>query len=175
MASIFEIVKSQVSARDAAVLYGLPFNRTGNRAFCPWHDDGKHAALAFYSDGCYCHSCNRGGDSIALTAQILGLSQIEAARQLADDFRIAVRGNDISRRTKREPMPKSVKKAGFDDARYSFLCDVVREADSRLSTFNNPDSIDSDSDQLNSLLQARARAISELSLMLDGENPSKKP
>ena len=91
MGSIFEIVKSQVSAREAAKVYGLPFDRTGNRAFCPWHDDGKHAALAFYNDGCYCFACNRGGDSIALTAQILGLTQYEAAKQLAKDFRIDVK------------------------------------------------------------------------------------
>lgn len=91
MASIFKIVKSQVSAKQAAQLYGLEFDRTGNRAFCPWHDDGKHPALAFYDDGCYCHSCHCGGDSIALTAQILGLSQYEAAQRLALDFGIDVK------------------------------------------------------------------------------------
>lgn len=88
MASIFEKVKSQVTAKQAAKFYGLPFDRTGNRAFCPWHDDGKHAALAFYDDGSYCFACNRGGDSIALTAQILSLSQYEAAQRLALDFGI---------------------------------------------------------------------------------------
>jgi len=91
MASIFEIVKSQVTAKQAAKFYGLPFDRTGNRAFCPWHDDGKHAALAFYDDGCYCFACGCGGDSIALTARILGLKQYEAAKQLAKDFRIDVK------------------------------------------------------------------------------------
>jgi len=91
MPSIFELVKNRVSAREAAKFYGLRFDRTGNRAFCPWHDDGKHPALAFYDDGCFCFACNRGGDSVALTAQILGLSQYEAAKRLASDFRIDVK------------------------------------------------------------------------------------
>ena len=92
MQSIFELVKSEVTAKEAARHYGLRFDRYGNRAFCPWHDDGKHPALAFYDDGgCYCFVCNRGGDAIALTAQLLGLGQYEAAKRLADDFNINIR------------------------------------------------------------------------------------
>ncbi len=91
MGSIFEIVKREVTAKQAAQFYGLPFDRTGNRAYCPWHDDGQHAALAFYSDGAYCFACGCGGDCVAVTAQILGLTQYEAAKQLAKDFRIDVK------------------------------------------------------------------------------------
>ena len=65
--TIFELIREEVSARQVAELYGLRFDKSG-RGFCPWHDDGKHAALKFFDDGrgCYCHACHMHGDAVSL-------------------------------------------------------------------------------------------------------------
>ena len=132
---MFEAVKNQVSAREAAELYGLKFGHN-KRACCPWHDD-THPDLSFYDNGsCYCHACHQGGDSIALTAQIFGLSMLDAARKLNDDFNLGVdthghissvvRNQIEQRRRERE------KKLEDERREWAFLCDVRREADNQL-------------------------------------------
>ena len=85
--TIFELVRQEVTAEDVARLYDLKFGRNG-RAICPWHSD-HHPDLAFYPDGtAYCHACHRGGDAVALAAQILGLTPKEAAERLRSDFHL---------------------------------------------------------------------------------------
>ena len=83
---LFEIAH-EISAKDAAIAAGLRFD--GKKAFCVWHDDGKHPALHFFPDGkCFCFVCQRGGDAIDLYAQIYGLRPVKAAAKLANDFGI---------------------------------------------------------------------------------------
>lgn len=79
-----------ISAAEAARRAGLRFN--GKRAFCPWHDDGRHPALAFRGQRCYCHACHRGGDAIDLYAAIFHVPIRRAARMLAADFGIDFEG-----------------------------------------------------------------------------------
>ena len=88
MNTLFDAVRNAVTAEETARAYGLAFGRNG-RALCPWHAD-THPDLAFYDGGarCYCHACHAGGDSIALTAQLFGLSPLEAARKLNADFHL---------------------------------------------------------------------------------------
>ena len=86
--TLYESIRGQVSALDAARRYGLRFR--GNRALCPWHED-SHPDLAFYPDGnCYCHACHHGGDAVALTGQVFGLSMGEAARKINEDFALGL-------------------------------------------------------------------------------------
>lgn len=88
--NLFAEVHDRVTALEAAEFYGLEFGRN-KRAVCPWHAD-KHPDLAFYDDGarCYCHACHEGGDAIALTAKLFGLSTLDAARKLNDDFKLGI-------------------------------------------------------------------------------------
>lgn len=128
MGRFFEAVHAGVTALEAAQFYGLSFGRA-HRACCPWHDD-SHPDLAFYDDGtrCFCHACHAGGDSIALTAQIFGLSPLEAARRLNADFHLGADEREYvppsgpskeeQRRTLRE----------WRNHRFSELCEVERQA-----------------------------------------------
>ncbi len=143
--TIFELVRQEITARQAAVLYGLKFDRTG-RGFCPWHDDGKHPALQFFPDGgCYCHSCHEYGDAIDITAQMLGITPKQAARRLYKDFNL---NQPVDNRS--DPSTKARMKEQRDERkamaeRYSHLCDVLREAEERLAKYT-PETIDAEFD-----------------------------
>lgn len=159
--TIFEMVRSEVTARQAAELYGMKFDRSG-RGFCPWHDDGKHPALQFFRDGfCYCHSCHMSGDATALTAQMLGLPELEAAKRLQADFHL---DTPYDKRpapdTKLKAQQKRDAKAEFD-REWGKLCEVVREADARLRQYT-PETIDAEFDLI---LAAMCKANERLDLM----------
>lgn len=85
--NIFNYVKEQITAREAAEAYGIKVKRNG-MACCPFHHD-KNPSMKI--DKTYhCFACNVGGDSIDFTARMFGLSQYEAAKKLAEDFRISL-------------------------------------------------------------------------------------
>lgn len=86
MGLLFDLVRQGVRARDAAEAYGLDINQHG-KAHCPWHDD-RRPSLSFKGNICRCFACNNGGSAIDLTAQLFGISTLEAAQKLNEDFRI---------------------------------------------------------------------------------------
>lgn len=132
MGALFERVREGVSARTAAEFYGVEIARNG-RALCPWHDD-QNPDLAFYDDGarCYCHACHNGGDSIALAAQLFGLSMLEAAKKLNADLRLGAdetsfpHPSGISRAEKRRRVRQ------WRAKRYSEVCEVESDAKAQL-------------------------------------------
>ena len=85
MNSLFQQVKSQVTARQAAELYGLQVSRSG-MACCIFHQD-KHPSMKV-DRRYYCFACHATGDVIDLTAKLFGLTPYEAAKKLANDFGI---------------------------------------------------------------------------------------
>ena len=90
MNNLFDACKG-VSALDAAEKLGVLVKRKGRRAWvcCPIHHE-KTPSLCFYEDGgWHCFGCHQGGDSIAFYAAYLQLSQLEAAKRLAEDFHLA--------------------------------------------------------------------------------------
>ena len=159
--TVFELVRQEITAKQAAELYGLRFDRAG-RGFCPWHEDGKHAALQFFPDGgCYCHSCHAYGDAIDITAAMLKLKPKLAAWLLYKDFHL---NQPVDRRpnpeTKRRAQQQRDAKAEFNK-RWCYLCDVVHEAKAKLATYT-PETIDA---EFNMLLSVMAKADTELDLM----------
>lgn len=87
MASMIEQAK-QIPASAIAERYGIHLKKSGLRywASCPFHHD-RHASLCFYPGGTwYCFSCHRGGDSVALLANLEGLTMGEAAREICAGF-----------------------------------------------------------------------------------------
>lgn len=163
--TIFQLVRDEVTARDAAELYNLKFGRNG-RAVCPWHND-HHPDLKFYDGGtCYCFRCHNGGDATALTAQIFGLPQKDAAEQLRRDFHL---DTPVSRRP--DPATKARRQQRRDAQeqtrrRWVFLCEVVQEADAVLARYS-PDTIDS---RFDAVLAARCRANEELDVLWEVGN-----
>ena len=86
--NIFREVRERVSAQDAARHYGLTFDRRG-WALCPFHHD-KHPSMSFRKGRFRCWACNIGGDSIDLTARLLGLDAMGAVERLNADFALAL-------------------------------------------------------------------------------------
>lgn len=85
MKSLFQQVKSQVTARQAAERYGIQISRSG-MACCVFHQD-KHPSMKV-DERYFCFACHATGDVIDLTAKLFGLSPYEAAKKLAEDFGI---------------------------------------------------------------------------------------
>ena len=83
MSSIFDVVRSRVSAADAYARYVGPVQR--NKALCVWHDD-HHPSLSFKDKFCHCFACGEGGSAIDLTMKIFNLDVKGAAAKLNADF-----------------------------------------------------------------------------------------
>ena len=86
--NIFNQIKEQVMARDAALRYGLQINRNGMTR-CPFHDD--HTPSMKIDQRFYCFGCQASGDVITLTARLFNLSNIDAAKKLIEDFSLPIR------------------------------------------------------------------------------------
>lgn len=163
--TVFELVRENVTAKDAAKLYGLRFDR-GGRGFCPWHDDGRHAALKFLNSGlCYCHSCHATGDATAITAQMLGITTKEASERLRADFHL-----DTPTNNRPDPITKAKAKQRQDaneqfNKRWGFLCDVIHEADAELLKLDKDREKAFDNPQFVAVLNAISRADQQLNLM----------
>lgn len=88
---LFAEARSRVSCLDAGRFYGLDVSDKG-WTHCLWHND-EHASLKLYENdgrhsGFYCYSCKQAGDVTELVGKILGLSPMDALRQIDDDFRL---------------------------------------------------------------------------------------
>lgn len=81
--NVFEVVKENVTARQAAEAYGLKVGRTG-MACCPFHSD-KSPSMKL-DERYYCFGCGVTGDAVDLTAKLFGIGLREAAVKLAEDF-----------------------------------------------------------------------------------------
>lgn len=174
--SLFERLRGEISALDAARRYGLEFDRN-KRARCPWHND-HHPDLRFYPDGmCYCFVCHQSADSVALTAQIFGLSQIDAAKQLAHDFNIAdVDGRpdpaliEARKRERQQERERREAEKQQYNRRWGLLCDISREADAELRrfTFTDPEAA-WENPRFVQVLTALARSNQQLDIMWETE------
>lgn len=85
--NIFQVVKESVTARQAAEQYGLKVNKNG-MVCCPFHDD-RHPSMKVDNGFC-CFACGTKGDVITFVADFFHLTPLEAAKKLAEDFRIPI-------------------------------------------------------------------------------------
>ena len=83
--NIFEAVKANVTAKQAAESYGIKVGRNG-MAVCPFHPD--HHPSMKVDRRFHCFGCQADGDVIDFTARLCGLSNYEAAKKLAEDFSV---------------------------------------------------------------------------------------
>ena len=89
--SIFEEVKQQLNIRQVIEHYGIKVNRA-KQFVCPFHNDHKPSA-SIKNDYFNCFVCGAGGDLITFTAKYLGLSNLDATKQLIEEFNLNI---DIS-------------------------------------------------------------------------------
>lgn len=95
--NVFEAVKENVTARQAAEMYGIRVKRNG-MACCPFHDD-KHPSMKV-DKRFHCFGCQADGDVIDLAARLYGLNNLGAAVKLASDF-----GIDYNHKGRASPRP----------------------------------------------------------------------
>lgn len=84
--NLFDTVKEQVTARDAAERYGIRVNRY-SMAVCPFHPD-RNPSMKL-DRRFHCFACGADGDVINFVARLFGLKNGEAAKKIAADFGIA--------------------------------------------------------------------------------------
>ena len=89
--SIFDEVKQQLNIRQVIEHYGIKVNRA-KQFVCPFHNDHKPSA-SIKNDYFNCFVCGAGGDLITFTAKYLGLSNLDATKQLIEEFNLNI---DIS-------------------------------------------------------------------------------
>lgn len=83
--NIFQAVKEAVSCRDAASFYGIKVGGSG-LCRCPFHNDNTPSMKVDIRY--YCFGCGEKGDVIDFVGKLYGLRPYDAAKKLADDFRI---------------------------------------------------------------------------------------
>ena len=89
--NIFTEVKQQLNIRQVIEHYGFKVNRNG-KFICAFHNDHKPSA-SIKNDYFHCFVCGAGGDLITFTAKYLGMSNIEACKELVREFALNI---DIS-------------------------------------------------------------------------------
>lgn len=83
--NVFKTVSERITAKAAAVHYGLTVGRNG-MACCPFHPD-KHPSMKL-DQRFHCFGCGADGDAVNYVARIFGLNNYDAAIKLLDDFGI---------------------------------------------------------------------------------------
>jgi hypothetical protein len=87
--SLFEKVKQNTNIKEVIEWFGhLRFDRK-NKALCPFHDDHKPSLSIKESDGIFkCFTCDVSGDAIDFVAKLKDIEPLEAAKLIAEEFRI---------------------------------------------------------------------------------------
>ncbi len=80
--TIFETVREQIALPDAAQLYGISDRNGYGNVGCIFHSDNT-PSMKLYDDHFHCFGCGAHGDVTDLTAQMFGLSKIDALESCA--------------------------------------------------------------------------------------------
>ncbi|MCL1874111.1 MAG: CHC2 zinc finger domain-containing protein [Clostridiales bacterium] len=92
MTSVFEEIREQISARQAAERYGLEIDRYG-KARCAFHSPDTHPSMSFKGNFFRCWSCDAQGDAVKLVTHLFSLKPIQAARRIDADFGLGLFDN----------------------------------------------------------------------------------
>lgn len=86
---LYQKVKESVSMQQAVEYCGLRI--LNGKCRCPFHKD-THPSMKIYPNGkgYYCFVCGAGGDQIRFVADYYGISNYEAAKQLAQAYGIPI-------------------------------------------------------------------------------------
>ena len=88
--NLFEIVKLNITTRQAAEAYGFRPNRS-SMICCPFHADRNPSMKVDFRFHCF--GCGADGDVIDFTAKLFQLSLRQAAEKLAADFGLSATDN----------------------------------------------------------------------------------
>lgn len=80
----FEVVREQITAQEAARVYGLTIDRRG-WALCPFHPD-RHPSMSFKGGRFRCWVCGASGDAVDLVRGLFGGTYMDSLQRLNRDF-----------------------------------------------------------------------------------------
>lgn len=112
--NIYDTVKQNVTARQAAELYGIEVDCHG-MCCCPFHNDRRPSAKI--DTRFHCFGCGDDFSVIDFTAKLFGLQPVEACKKLAADFNIPIENDWYRPQTVAEIERKKIalKSKQFDD------------------------------------------------------------
>lgn len=87
--SIFQYVRENVTARQAAEFYGIEVK--GKMCKCPFHED--HHPSMIIGEYFKCFSCHAGGDAVEFVRRYFNLSPRAAAEKIMADFGLVNEAN----------------------------------------------------------------------------------
>ncbi len=127
---VFKEVKDRADIVEAAKLYGLNPDRAG-KCLCPFHAERTPSfSLSRVKQIWHCFGCGAGGDVISLTARLLNLRPIEAARRLNEDFALGI--EELSRReytpAERRKFAREREKAALSRVLHGALDERIEQA-----------------------------------------------
>jgi DNA primase len=87
---MFQQIKATTDIMDVLEHYGLKFRN--KKAFCPFHNDKKTPNLTVSKSKQIfrCHHCGVAGDSIKFVANLFDISNLDAAKKIINDLRLAI-------------------------------------------------------------------------------------
>ena len=118
MRIIFKEIKNAVSVPEAARYYGIE-TKGNEMCRCPFHDD-RHPSMKLYEDHYHCFGCNAHGDVIDLVGRLFGLTAMQAAKKICEDF-----GLDIPSGRK---LPPAEKRKRIKEANEALRSEKIRRA-----------------------------------------------
>lgn len=173
--SLFDVCR-EVSSLDAAIRLGINVKQRGASgwALCPMHGERGHASLCFYSGsrGWYCYGCHKGGDAVKLYQEYLGLDALDAARQLAQDFGLAVLDDDYepTLHVTVQHLQKALHKRR--DVLRARFANIVCDADDYIQRLIHSEGMEAvlDNPQFTLLLNKKADAQTKLDQLTDADD-----
>lgn len=84
----FEIIRERLEMRDVVEHYGIEIKRN-NTCLCPFHDD-HHPSAHIYPNAFHCFTCNLHYDVLGFVMALFGLSALDSAKKLNDDFNLGI-------------------------------------------------------------------------------------
>ena len=170
MGALFDGIRQHVTAEDAARFYGLHVN-SKHKALCPWHKD-RHPSLSFNprTGRCYCFACNHGGDAVDVTAVLLNVSTLEAARQITADFGLNIDDRPGNPSPIGEtPAQAAQRERAALEAEYHEACTDLHNAQAALNRFTPANMTDpAFTKALNQLSKAQDAAEAALTTLNNG-------
>lgn len=100
MVNLFEEIKARLYLPEVAKFYGIEIDNK-NKAICPFHND-THPSMSFKNNRFKCFACSVGGSVIDFVMNYFGLTAMQAAQKLNDDFNMGLIKTDLSSKEKRK-------------------------------------------------------------------------
>ena len=130
--SIFEEVKDKLTITQVVEHYGFKVNRT-HQFVCPFHNDHKPSA-SIKNDYFNCFVCGAGGDLISFTARLLGVSNLEACKELIREFSLNIETEEERKAQARQERKRKQEVAACSSLREKFAADKQARSEAHKRT-----------------------------------------